>query len=31
MGTIYFPDHLTTYIVIHLQRQVNENWEEVNP
>ena len=30
-GTIYFPDHLTNCTVIQLQRQVNGNWEEVNP
>ena len=30
-GTIYFPDHQTNCTVIQLQRQVNENWEEVNP
>ena len=31
VGTIYFPDHLTNCTVIQLQRQVNGNWEEVNP
>lgn len=31
MGTIYFPDHLTNCTVIQLQRQMNGNWEEVNP
>jgi hypothetical protein len=31
MGTIYFLDHLTNCTVIQVQRQVNGNWEEVNP
>jgi hypothetical protein len=30
-GTIYFLDHLTNCTVIQLQRQVNGNWEDVNP